>query len=268
MAAAISVMLLVASFCLRAQAPSKTNIGPSFDVASVRVAPSSDGLPEGFAVNPRLAGERLSWTTNLYSLVRYAYHVQGWRITGITPESSFYRIDASLKATPSQEEVRSMLRQLLVDRFKLTTHTRVEERSGYALVILNGPKLQRAAATAEATPMPSYLKGKPAAAFEGQLFASAEGQGIAAITGRGVPLARLAETLSDQLQEFVIDRTGIAGNYYFGFTFRRLDYANADAPEVASIFDALRDELGLRLDRQKGPVELLVIDHVEPPTPN
>jgi uncharacterized protein (TIGR03435 family) len=125
-----------------------------------------------------------------------------------------------------------------------------------------------AAATGDVAPMPDYLEGKIPAAFEGQIFASAEGKGIAAITGRGVPLARLAETLSAELREFVIDRTGVTGNYYFGFTFRRLDYANADAPEVASVFDAVREQLGLKLERQKGPVELLVVDHVEPPTPN
>jgi len=73
----------------------------------------------------------------------------------------------------------------------------------------------------------------------------------------------LAETLSEELKEFVIDRTGTTGSYYFGFTFRHLDDADADAPEVASLFDALQEELGLRLERRKGPVELLVVDHAE-----
>jgi len=238
--------------------------GPRFEVASVRVAPSSNGLPQGFALNPRRAGGRLSWTTNLHSLVRYAYHLPSWRITGITPDwQFFYRIEATMQATASQEQVRSMLRQLLIDRFKLTTHTRVEQRSGYALVIVNGPKLQRAAATDEVPPMPGYLKGQPPAAYEGAIFNSAEGKGIAAITGRGVPLARLADTLSEELKEFVIDRTGTTENYYFGFAFRHLDDTDADAPDVASLFDALREELGLRLERRKGPVEFLVVDHAE-----
>jgi uncharacterized protein (TIGR03435 family) len=205
----------------------------------------------------------MSWTTNLYSFIRYAYNVPTWRITGITPQQLFFRIDASMEATASQEQVRSMLRQLLIDRFKLTTHTTVEQRSGYALIIVNRPKLQNAAATGEVPAMPGYLRGQPAAAFEGAIFTSMEGKGIAAITGRGVPLARLAETLSEQLKEFVIDRTEMTGNYYFGFTFRSLASADAGAPEAPPIFDALREELGLRLERQKGPVEVLVVDHAE-----
>jgi uncharacterized protein (TIGR03435 family) len=237
--------------------------GPRFEVASIRVVPSSGGLPQGFAMNPRRAGERLTWTTRLFSLVRYAYDIPNWRITGIEPEQFFYRIEATMQAQASQEDVRSMMRQLLIDRFKLTTHTRVEQRSGYALVIDNGQKLQRAAATGDVPPMPGYMLGQPAAAFEGAIFNSAMGKGAAAITGRGVPLSRLAYTLSEELKEFVIDRTGMTGNYYFGFTFRHLDDPVADAPEVASLFDALRDELGLRLERQKGPVEFLVVDHAE-----
>ena len=111
--------------------------------------------------------------------------------------------------------------------------------------------------------MPGYFKGQLPAAFEGAIVTSAEGEGIAAITGRRVPLARLAEKLSEELKEFVIDQTGMTGNYYFGFTFRLLDDAHAGAPQVASLFDALREELGLRLERRKGPVELLVVDHAE-----
>lgn len=169
-----------------------------------------------------------------------------------------------MDAKPSQEDVRSMLRQLLIDRFKLTTHTRVEQRSGYALVTVDGPKLERAAATGDVSPMPRYMKGQSPAAFEGAIFASAgDAPDISAITGRGVSIARLAETLSEELKEFVIDRTGMAGNYYFGFTFRRLDRADADAPQAPSIFDALSEELGLKLERQKGPVDLLVVDHAE-----
>lgn len=235
-----------------------------FEVASVRVVPSSNGLPDGFAANPRRAGGRLTWTTDLFRLVRYAYHLPSWRITGIDSESLFLRVEALTDAATSQEDVRSMLRQLLIDRFKLSTHTTVEQRSGYALVIVDGPKLQEAAAISEVPPMPRYMKGQPAAAFEGAIFASAgDAKDISAITGRGVPLARLAETLSEELKEFVVDRTGMSGNYYFGFTFRRLDRADADAPEAPSIFDALSEELGLRLERQKGSVELLVVDHVE-----
>jgi uncharacterized protein (TIGR03435 family) len=252
------VLTLIAG-ATAAQPPSTA---PRFQVASVRVAPVLDVLPEGYAANPRIAGGRFSWTTDLSSLVRYAYRVPTWRLSGIVAPGMFYRIDASTDPPANQEDVRSMLRQLLVDRFKLTTHTRVEQRAGYALVVADRPKLQRLAASGSVPPMPDYLKRQSAAAFEGAIFVSMEGIGTAAMTGRGVTLARVAETLSGQLKEFVIDETGMTGNYYFGFTFRNLDSPDG-AVESAPLPDALREQLGLRLERRKGPVEFLVVDHVE-----
>ena len=241
------------------QSPSTS---PRFLVASVRVAPVVDVLPEGYAANPRIAGERFSWTTNLTSLVSYAYRVPGWRLSGASAPGMFYRIDASMEPTSNQEDVRSMLRQLLADRFKLTTHTTVEQRAGYALVVADRPKLQRLAATGSVPPMPDYLNTQSAAFFEGAIFVSMEGIGTSAMTGRGVTLARLAETISGQFKEFVIDETGTSGNYYFGFTFRNLSSPDG-AVESAPLPDALREQLGLRLERRKGPVEFLIVDHFE-----
>lgn len=243
-----------------AQSPSTP---PRFQVASVRVAPVSGVLPEGYASNPRVAGERFSWTTDLSSLVRYAYRVPTWRLSGISTLGMFYRIDASMEPTANQEGVRSMVRQLLIDRFKLATHMRVEQRVGYALIVADRPKLQRLAANGAAPPMPDYLKTQSAAAFEGAIFVSMEGIGTSAMTGRGVTLGRLADTLSGQFKAFVNDETGMTGNYYFGFTFRNLDSPDGGAVESAPLSDALREQLGLRLERRKGPVEFLVVDHVE-----
>jgi uncharacterized protein (TIGR03435 family) len=90
-----------------------------------------------------------------------------------------------------------------------------------------------------------------------------EGIGTSAITGRGVTLQRLSRLVEEQLKEFVIDETGMSGNYYFGFTFRNLDSPDGGAVESAPLPDALREALGLRLERRKGPVELLVVDRYD-----
>jgi uncharacterized protein (TIGR03435 family) len=256
------ILSLLLALAAAASAAQSLHPGPRFEVASVRATPPSVGLPQGFAKNPRRVGPRLTWTTDLFALVRYAFDIPSWRISGIKSERVFYRVEALMEATASQEEVRAMLRQLLIDRFKLKTHTKVEQRSGYDLVVINGSKLQRAAATGEVPPMPDYMKGQPSAAFEGSVFISAESTGVSALTGRGVALARLAHTLSEALEEFVVDRTGTTANYYFGFTFRRL-VADAVAPEVPALYEALREHLGLKLERRQGPVELLVVDHAE-----
>jgi len=242
-----------------AQSPSAA---PGFHVASVRMAPASGPIPEDYSASPLVAGERFSWTTNFHALVRYAYRLPTWRISGLPPITPFYRIGASMDAGASPEDVRAMLRQLLIDRFKLTTHSVVEERQGYALVVGDRVKLQKAAANGADQPMPQYLKGKSPAIFAGSVFVTMEGIGTSALTGRGVTLAQLAETLSGQFKEFVIDETGLTGNYYFGFTFRNLDSPDG-AVESPPLSDALREQLGLRLERRKGPVEVLIVDRFE-----
>src|SRR5579863_3880592 len=91
--------------------------------------------------------------------------------------------------------------------------------------------------------------------------ASMEGKGASTLTGRGVSTAQLAETLSATLGTVVLDQTGMTGNYYFGFKFLSVQNNPSDEVEGSTIFSALQDELGLRLEKQKASVEILVIDH-------
>lgn len=85
----------------------------------------------------------------------------------------------------------------------------------------------------------------------------------------GVPISKLADELSLQTGAFVIDQTGLEETYYFGFKFRRLDYVDADAVDAPSVFGAVEDELGLTLKKTTGPVEFMVVDHIEKvPTEN
>jgi uncharacterized protein (TIGR03435 family) len=81
-------------------------------------------------------------------------------------------------------------------------------------------------------------------------------------------MAQLAETLSTTLGTLVLDRTGVAGNYYFGFKFLSVRNSPGDDTEGSTIFTAIQDELGLRLEKQKGSVEVLVVDHLAKPSEN
>jgi uncharacterized protein (TIGR03435 family) len=116
--------------------------------------------------------------------------------------------------------------------------------------------------------MPEYLAGKPAEAIEGRILTSVEGRGTSALTGRGVSMTQLAEELSATLGTLVLDQTGTTGNYYFGFKFLSVRNSPAEDVQGSTIFTALREELGLRLEKQKGPVEVLVVDHFEKPSAN
>ncbi len=235
---------------------------PSFEAVSVKLVPLAGGLPDKFSLNPRRSGGRFTWTANSTLLVTYAYHLPTWRVSGIEPSQTFYQIDATMDASATDDQVRLMLQKVLAERFKFASHRETKELQGYALVVgKNGPKIKASTTPGEERPMPDYLKGKPSAAFEGRIFSSMEGRGTGALTARGVPMARVAESLSEELGAFVVDQTGLAGNFYFGFRFQSIN--NPGDSDAASLFTALQDELGLRLEKQKGPVEMLVVDHIE-----
>jgi uncharacterized protein (TIGR03435 family) len=238
---------------------------PRFEVESVRALPPSTGLPPGFAMNPRRTGDRLTWTTSLHDLTRYAYSLPAWRLSGIEPQQSYVAIVAKVAAQATPEDIRLMLRALLIDRFKLVVSTTTEQRSGYTMTVAkNGPRLEIARADGSVPPMPAYM-GSPSPApgpFEGFIFTSTE-DGCCAITGRRVPVSKLADELSAQIGAFVIDQTGLTGTYYFGFKFQRLDHLDANPADAPSVFEALENELGLRLSKTTGPVEMFMVTHVE-----
>jgi uncharacterized protein (TIGR03435 family) len=141
-----------------------------------------------------------------------------------------------------------------------------KEVQGYALVIAKGgPKLKTANSRGEAPPMPEFFKGPPEL-VEGKLFTN-DGSSASSVVGYGVPISRLVEELWRNLGTFVVDRTGLRGKYYFGFK-SHWPTSLSESEEVASVFSVLPDELGLRLVKEKGPVELLVVDHFEKPAAN
>jgi uncharacterized protein (TIGR03435 family) len=266
MARSGAVWILVAlSVCARLAAQQSK---PTFEVVSVRAIPSSGERPSGYALNPRRTGDRLTWTTTVYDLTRYAYNLPAWRISGMEPEPAYITIAAQLDTRATLDDVRAMLRQLLIDRFKLVSHTRTEQRSGYALrVAKNGARVQPA--DGSIPPLPKHMGVRPPEPFEGFIFTSL-GSGCGAITGRRVPMSRLADELSAELNTLVIDQTGLSGSYYFGFDFQQLvDCPRADVVNAPSLFEALEREMGLTLQKTTGPVEFLVVDSVEKvPTEN
>jgi uncharacterized protein (TIGR03435 family) len=240
---------------------------PAFEVVSVKIVPASQGLPIGFSHGPRRSVGRFTWTTTLDYLSRYAYRLPSWRISGIEQARFFYTIEATLDSVATEDQVRQMVQAVLVERFKFVTHRETKELSGYNLVVgKKGPKLNTKTETGEVPPMPDYLGGKPSAAFEGRIFTSMEGLGTAAITGRGVSMAQFADELSQEMGVFVSDQTGLNGQYYFGLRFASIQNPREQA-EGLPVFAAVAD-LGLKLEKKKGPVEILVIDHFEKPSEN
>jgi uncharacterized protein (TIGR03435 family) len=182
-------------------------------------------------------------------------------------------------------ERRRMLRALLADRFKLTLHRQTSQLGVYVLVVAkNGPKLQ------EAKPGNAYLNGikdtgGPLGAGVFKLGRYAEERGE--LVGQGLSMAKLLRLLSeDILNRNVIDNTGLTGNYDFTLEWKIGDESQgpmfketADHPQVTSstplpefsrpsFFNAIQEQLGLKLESQNSPGVVLVIDHVERPSEN
>ena len=148
-----------------------------------------------------------------------------------------------------------MLQALLANRFKLRLHPDTKEVQGFALVLAkNGPKLKPSVDTdAHGSLLPT--SGGP---FEW--------------TGQNIGLSVLASSLSGAFQSPVTDKTGLTGRYTFILRYapqpHRGRHRVVFARDLPSIFEALPDQLGLRLESEKASVRILVIDSVERPTEN
>jgi uncharacterized protein (TIGR03435 family) len=234
----------------------------SFEVASIK--PGGDV----FSTRPDRTKGRIRWTTQLNYLIGYAYRLDFSRVSG--PKcASIYSVEAIFDPAASEDQLRLMLQSLLVERFKLELHRVTTQSDGYALVIGNGGlKVKEAHDSDEPPPMPEWVKDA-SPALKAQTFISAivPERGVNAIIGRRASISQLAEILQRGTNMPVWDRTGLSGNYYFAFR-----YVKEVAPDVAtdapSLATALKESLGLKMEKQKGPVETLVIGHVEEPSEN
>ncbi len=231
---------------------------------TVSIKPDKSDVPNNII---RIRSEQLTATNvTLQLVIRKAYGVGDNQISGAPNwlNSEKYDIEAKLdksvvddlqQLSPDQHKLEGdrMLQALLADRFKLTVHREIKKVPMYELVIAEGgPKLQ------ESAPGYTYPDGRVIQAGRGQ------------ITGREVPVATLARLLSEGLGRTVLDKTGLADHYDVTLHWPAVEEGqqgtdNASSPESSgpSIFTAIQEQLGLKLEPQKVPMVFLVIDHVE-----
>lgn len=272
---------------IAAQGETPTVTALRYDVASIKPNKSGDNR-----VMMRLTPDGLSATgSNLMMLVTFAYGVNPDQIAAAPDwlKSESYDIEAKMDPATAEElrnlgedqrktATQHMLQVLLADRFKLKVHEETKELSIYALVVAkNGPKLQEAKT---GDTYPNGIKGPDGKSGAGMMFGRREG-----VTAQGVPIASLVRRLSLLLGRSVVDKTGLTGKYDFTlkWTPDEIPGAMSKAPESGepstagaafrdssgpSLFTALKEQLGLKLESQKGPVGIVVIDHVERPSEN
>ena len=247
----------------------------AFDVASIKA--NRSGLPfVNFGMPP--GGRFLAENAPLREIIRVAYGGPDFLIVDAPDWLRAERFDIAAKAdgNPERDQIIVMLRTLLADRFKLAIHTEKRELPIYTLVRVKtdgalGPRLRPAAADCAAL-LAATRTGTPLPPSNRILCGSRNRSGTLAIGG--MTMDQIAAGFWPQLGRVVVDRTGLQGSFDLD-----LDYAPsppagvaAAAPDAAaqsdapSIFTAVQEQLGLKFESTKGPVDVLVIDHVERPT--
>jgi uncharacterized protein (TIGR03435 family) len=241
---ALAGVILIACMSLGAFAQSAP--APlEFEVISIKPAPP----PADNRLHIRMSSDpvRVNYlNVSLKDVIEQAYRVQDYQISG--PDwlsSERFDIAAKIPDGAPKDRIPEMFQALLADRFKLQLHRDTKELPMYDLVVAkNGPKLQKA----------ESATGVTSDGVNGRIHVSAQ-----------VSMASFADYLSVRLGRPVRDKTELDGAYSITLDWAldavdRNQGVPADGP---SIFTAVQEQLGLKLEGRKGPVEILVIDHAE-----
>lgn len=216
---------------------------PSFDVASVKPAPPPMG---GYNSSMNVSPGRLTCTNvTLKKLLARAYSLKDYQVSG--PEwmnTELYTIVASMPADTSGDDLLEMVQSLITERFQLVSHRETKEMPVYELVVgKNGSRLKAVEFGRGST---SVTPGK--------------------LVAQGVPLRNFTDQLSRFLNRPVLDKTGLTGVFDFTMEWSpdgKTSDAAGDLPVGPSLFTAVQEQLGLKLESRKAPIETLVVDRAE-----
>jgi uncharacterized protein (TIGR03435 family) len=248
---------------LQAQSGSSVPAGSlSFEVASVKPNPL-DSQAGGFSRN---ANGLTIFNYSLWRLIVSAYGIEDFQLSGASDWIKNEKFDVVAKAadgsTHSPLELSQMLQSLLAERFKLTVRRETRSAPVYWLVPAKtggtlGSDLHRAKIDCRAPETPAASQRDPA-----QCGLS---YGYSTINAHGMPLDPLVGTVSSLVKRPVVDKTGLTGGFDYSLHYNRAGAPDSPDP---SIFGALEEQLGLKLEDQRGPVDFIVIEHAERPTPD
>lgn len=266
---AIPVLLLAARFYALGQPYEKEQ----FEVVSIKPSapPGTGRMTVGCHGGPGTDDPSLLVCQNwdLANLVSIAYHLDFFHV--VTPgwmHDARFDIRAKVPVGATREQFASMWQNMLAERFKLIAHREMKESQTYDLVVAKGgPKLQpstvqdgkpsipdRGPFRLDSDGYPSFGPGHPGMAFRG---------GRARIYFPDMTIQLLAMQISGQLGAPVTDATGLTGKYEVSLYWAS-DGLLESAPDAGPrLIDALRDQLGLRLESKKRPAEFVVVDHCE-----
>ena len=230
----------------------------SYDVMSIRRDMADSRNSSHAGTDDRYSSTNVS----LKSVLARIFNINEDLIFGIPSpiDSARFDIEAKIvnpdpeainRMTPEQQ--RMMLLPLLAERFQLKTHVETRTLPVYDLVVSkSGPKF---AQSADQTKRGRGLSGR------------VDNKNLN-YTFQGVTMASLTDLLTDRTHRTVIDKTGLAGYYDFALNWEKNDTSNEQADSAPPLLTAIQEQLGLKLETSKGPVDALVLDHVEMPSEN
>ncbi len=224
--------------------------GATFDTASIRV--NTSGSQHSEIGDPK-GGRFTAVNAALSSIIRNAWNLKSFQLEHLPGWAETARYDIDARFDPAQKmtgaRFQEMLRGLLVERFAMKWHEETREMPVYALVQAKGGARLAASASESAQPV---INGGGGAGAKTLVFTK-------------VGMKLLAFYLGNQVDRAVVDRTGLSGEYDFRLTWAPDETADSTEP---SMFRALQEQLGLRLEARRGPVSVLVVDQMRPASPN
>lgn len=305
--ATVALVLSAAGAAIRAQAPAAPAAAQNFEVASVKPSNPNPAGPLGATpmVLPAL-GRLTAQNVTLRMLVMTAYNRQPFEIAGGPAWWNQNKYDITAKAEDGAaklDDMRLMLRGLLADRFKLKSHTETREVPIYALVLARGdgklgPKMKASTDTCpdykeqQQKMLEAVAKGG-VSALQGMLGKPGENKPCSVtqipptpdnpalgFKATGQSIEMLVTLLTQLSRRPVVNKTGLTGPYDFELTISLQTLAAIyqelgvtlplppNLPEGPALMTTVQEDLGLKLDSQRGPSEVLVVDSAEMPTPD
>ena len=251
---------------------------PAYDVVSIKAfKPDASGMMVMTRTDPDGV---IAAHVTLKGLVCTAYGLSFFQVSGGPGwvDSDYFDLNAKMDESTMEmlnklppEQARQtrlrMLQAVLAERFQLAVHFETKQLPVYNLVVAkNGPKLTKSPADA---PDADGEKGPGGQQPRSRMRVGFEDGGML-LTAQSYPMDGLAAQLGGDLRSKVENKTGLDGRYDFTLKYapsNRLETSDSSSA-VPDIFAAIQEQLGLRLESQKGPVDVLVIDHVERPSEN
>jgi uncharacterized protein (TIGR03435 family) len=236
----IAILLLTAACNGLAQAP------PTFETATVKLNVTHEVNGEG---RPRASlnatpGYLSAQNSTLSQFIQWAYNVQAFQVSGPSwIDTERYDISAKAADPAPKERLRLMLQGLLQERFHLMLRRDQKDLPGYALVVAkSGPKLRESATEGDPVMKPDR----------------------SVLTAQHATMPWFAEILTNPLRSPVADKTGLSGRYDFTIDMSKYVTPGMAPEEMAgALSECLQQELGLRVEARKLPLEIFIVEHAE-----